>query len=265
MTVRGGRRATVTLLRRYGTRRDRRDHRDYAYGIPPSLRKRMPRQVDLRPECPPVYDQKHLNSCSANAIGAAIWFDWRRHDPRSPSPSRLFIYYNERASEDCISINGTVQLCDGYRSVAREGVCSERLWPYKVERYRRQPSAPCYEAAIEHRAIWFGRIEQSLRHLKACLAEGYPFTAAVAVYRSFESRDVRKTGLVPLPRHGDPHIGGHAMLVVGYSDAGKHFIVRNSWGSSWGDKGYCFFPYEYMLKPVHAWDFWTVRRVTRSR
>jgi C1A family cysteine protease len=249
----------LSNIRRYGTRRDRHDRRDQVYAIPKSLR--MPRTVDLRPQCPPVYNQKHLNSCSANAIAAAVWFNERRRDRRVTSPSRLFLYYNERAIEGCISANDAVELRDGYRSVARVGICSERMWPYLVERYRRRPGDHCYEEAKDRRAIWYGRLEQTLNHFKACLAEGFPFTAAFAVYRSFESRDVKRSGVIPLPAPREAHLGGHAMLVVGYSDAYERFIVRNSWGADWGKRGYCFFPYQYVLNSDYAWDFWTVRRV----
>ncbi len=252
----------VARVRRFGTRADRPDKRDRYYEAPPSLRRRQPRASDLRAHCPPVYDQKHLNACSANAIAAALWMDERRRVPTSPSPSRLFIYYNERAAEGITSINGTVQLRDGYRTVARTGVCTERMWPYDVERYRRRPSAACYAEAAQRRAIWYGRIRQALDDLKACLADGYPFTGAFAVYASFLSVDVRRTGVVPLPGPHDRHIGGHAMLVVGHDDRRRHFVVRNSFGAKWGDRGYGYLPYDYALNPAHGWDFWTVRRVT---
>lgn len=252
----------LSKKRRYGTARDRRDRRDHVYTVPASLARRMPRRVDLRPHCPPVYEQKHLNSCSANAIAAALWFDERRRAPRSGSPSRLFIYFNERAREGSIATNAPVSLRDGYRSVSRQGVCSERAWPYDVERFRRKPPTRCYESAERRRALWYGRLQPTLRDMKACLAEGYPFTAGFSVYRSFESREVKRTGLVPMPARHEKLLGGHAMLVVGYSDGDRHFIVRNSWGSAWGDRGYCYIPYGYVLAPQHAWDFWTVRRLT---
>jgi C1A family cysteine protease len=205
-----------------------------------------------------------LNSCSANAIAAAIWITERRHNRKASSPSRLFIYYNERAKEGEISINGTVELGDGCQSVARTGTCSERMWPYNVRRFRRRPPAECYTAAAQHRPIWYGRIEQALDDLKGCLAEGFPFTGAFAVYESFLTREVKRTGIVPLPVPHDRHIGGHAMLVVGYDDRRQVFIVRNSWGREWGIRGYGYLPYKYVLDPAHAWDFWTVRRVTTS-
>jgi C1A family cysteine protease len=230
--------------------------------VPRRLRGHLPQRVDLRPRLPPAFDQKHLNACSANAIAAAMWFVERKHAIDVARPSRLFLYYNERASEGVISINGTVSLRDGYTSVTRLGVCSERSWPYDVLRYRRRPPPRCYREALSRRAIWYGRLDRSLAELKGCLAEGYPFTVGISVYKSFTGRAVSRSGIVPMPRpHHEKRLGGHAMLVVGYSDSTRHFIVRNSWGPRWGDHGSCHLPYEYLMTATHAWDFWTVRRL----
>lgn len=246
----------------YGTARDRRDKRDVRYVA--RFKGVLPKAVDLRPLMPPIYNQHHLNSCSANAIGGALWFESRHHhkDPAHPSPSRLFIYYNERAIEGVIAHNDPVSLRDGYKTVARDGVCSERLWPYKVRRFRRRPSKKSYAHAQQHRVIRYMRVNQALDAMRTCLATAHPFTAGFGVYDTFKSRLVRDTGVVPIPSHGhEKCLGGHAMLVVGYLDDARHFIVRNSWGTSWGDQGYCYIPYQYLLDPDYAWDFWTVRKV----
>jgi len=248
----------------YGTCRDRPDRRDarHAYSIPSRFRHRLPPLVDLRRQMPPVYNQRHLNSCSAHAIAAALWFNVRRDHPGAPAPSRLFTYYQERLIEGKVSIDCLVSLRDGYKTVKRDGVCPERAWPYDIRRFRRQPPAACYAAAQHHRAIRFRRIQRSLTHLKACLAEGYPFAFGLAVHQSFKSRLVKRTGVVPLPIWRDRFRGGHAMLAVGYMDDSQHFIVRNSWGAAWGYRGYCYVPYRYMLNPDLTWDMWTVRRLT---
>lgn len=246
----------------FGTHPDIPDWRDREYREPRRLRLSLPRAVDLRPHCPPVFDQGELNSCSANAIAAAIWFDEiKRGRSRPPAPSRLFIYYNERASEGLTASNASVSLRDGYKSVVKRGVCPEALWPYQPDRLARRPPPRCYRAALRCRLTSYHRIRRELGPLKACLAEGYPFALGISVYKSFSSARVARTGLVPLPRRSERHLGGHAMLVVGYDDATRTFIVRNSWGPRWGKRGYCALPYEYVMHPSLAWDFWTARRL----
>ena len=91
----------------------------------------LPPRVDLRRQCPPVYDQGQLGSCTANAIGGAIEFDQLKQGlPQIFVPSRLFIYYNERAMEHSIQFDSGAQLRDGIKSVAKLGACPETIWPY---------------------------------------------------------------------------------------------------------------------------------------
>ena len=248
----------------YGTAKDRHDRRDHLY-VPRAMpRSGLPQKVDLRPHMPPVYNQHHLNACSANAIAAALWFEERhRHrNPRHPSPSRLFIYFTQRAMEGIIAHNDPVQLRDGYKTVAKLGVCSEHMWPYDVRRFRRRPLNACYQMAEEHKAIRYARLDHTLTSMRACLADQQPFTVGVELHKTFKSQLVRQTGVVPLPAGDDKVLGGHAMLVVGYFDDSRHFVVRNSWGSTWGDGGHCYIPYSYLLRPDLCWDLWTVAKVT---
>jgi C1A family cysteine protease len=91
-----------------------------------------------------------------------------------------------------------------------------------------------------------------------CLTEGYPFVFGFAVYESFESPQVKRTGVVNMPKKGEVMLGGHAVMAVGFDQAKKRFLVRNSWGRNWGMSGYFTMPFEY-LETLSA-DFWTIRR-----
>jgi C1A family cysteine protease len=102
---------------------------------------------------------------------------------------------------------------------------------------------------------------RNLNQMKGCLASGYPFAFGFTVYESFESQQVAQTGNAPMPQPGEQVLGGHAVLAVGYDDANQWFIVRNSWGTAWGMKGYFTLPYAYLTGSGLASDFWTVRLV----
>jgi C1A family cysteine protease len=97
--------------------------------------------------------------------------------------------------------------------------------------------------------------------MKGCLASGFPFVFGFTVYTSFESEEVAHTGIVPMPSEGEQALGGHAVVAVGYNDASKRFIVRNSWGVQWGQKGYFEIPYEYLINSDLADDFWTIKLI----
>ncbi|HYN42070.1 MAG TPA: C1 family peptidase [Thermoanaerobaculia bacterium] len=247
--------------RPYGTHPDVPDHRDRKYEAPRHIRRVLPRAVDLRPLCPPVEDRRPLNACSAYAIGAAIWFDEKRQGQGPPPSSPLFLYWVERARAHTIGTNAPVSLRDGYKAAARHGICSERLWPWKPERFADRPTKACFREAKKSRAVEYHRVVRDLDNLRGCLAEGFPFTLGLSVHESFESRAVRETGRVPMPKRGEKTLGGHAVLVVGYEERCRRFLVRNSWGTRWGQRGYFTLPWNYLLNPDLAWDFWTVRRV----
>jgi recombination protein RecR len=129
-----------------------------------------------------VYGQLHLNSCSANAIAAALRYDELREGRSNvPSPSRLFIYYNERVLAGLVGKNSPVSLRDGYRTVARVGACPEAMWPYHVRRFRRTPTPSCFRAAREYRAMAYYRIRRSIAQLRAASAQaGIGLAAVVA-------------------------------------------------------------------------------------
>ena len=219
--------------------------------------------ADLRRHCPPVYDQLHLNSCSANAIAGALrYIELKEGRPHVSSPSRLFIYYNERVLAGVVGTNCAVPLRDGFRTISKIGTCPEALWPYLVRRFRRHPAPRCYDASQLHRAIAYYRIRRAVSQLRACLAEGFPFVMALAVHRSMLGRQVRRTGIVSMPASRDPLSGGHAVLAVGYDHAKRLITFRNSWGAAWGDGGYGYLPYAFFTSPSLTWDFWTMRRVS---
>ncbi|MFN2451714.1 MAG: C1 family peptidase [Candidatus Dormibacteria bacterium] len=244
----------------YGWIRDLPDHRDQFYAALRTTVGPLPASVDLRSACPPVYDQGQLGSCTANAIAGAVEFDeLKSRSSQSWTPSRLFIYYNERVLEGTTSTDSGAQLRDGIKVIAAAGVVPEAEWPYDISRFAERPPQPLYDEATRDRISSYARIPQMLVQLKTCLAEGFPFIFGFSVFASLETREVARTGVIPLPQPGDSMVGGHAVGCVGYDDAAQRFIIRNSWGTGWGEGGYGYMPYAYLIDAGLAADFWTVR------
>ena len=255
----------------YGWQPDLPDHRDFLFAAAPKVMKALPPKADLRPGCPPVYDQGQLGSCTANAIAGAIEFDQIKQKVKEFTPSRLFIYYNERVMEHDVPLDNGAQIRDGIKSVAKQGVCPEAMWPYDDENkdpdpcpecpYAQKPPKECYAEAKKHKVQSYRRVIPVLNSLKGCLASGYPFVFGFTVYASFEGQKVADTGIVPMPASGEAVVGGHAVVGVGYDDSKQQFIVRNSWGKKWGIKGYFMMPYAYLTDSNLADDFWTIQMV----
>jgi C1A family cysteine protease len=247
--------------KKYGWVPDLPDHRDLLYAAPPAALLALPSKVDLTSKCPPVYDQGQLGSCTGNAIGGAIQFEQMKQSVPNFTPSRLFIYYNERVMEGTVNSDSGAQIRDGIKSVAKQGACPETMWPYLIPKFATKPTQNCFVQAAKHKVSLYQRLNPIPSQLKGCLASGYPFVFGFTVYESFESPAVAKSGKVPMPGPTEAVAGGHAVMAVGYDESKQCFIVRNSWGPAWGMKGYFTMPYAYLTNPNLADDFWTIRLV----
>jgi C1A family cysteine protease len=258
---------------RYGWVPDLPDFRDQLYSAPEATRSQLPASADLRSGLPACYDQEQIGSCTANAIAGAVEFAVRKENLPDFTPSRLFVYYNERAIEGNVGTDSGAQIRDGVKSVATQGVCAETEWPYDGTQAGpngqfpagdpagEKPTEQCYEDALKNMVTSYQRVAQNLDQIRGCLAAGYPVVFGFTVYASFESQQVAQTGVVPMPASGEQVAGGHAVLAVGYDDSSQRVIVRNSWGTSWGQNGYFTMPYEYLTTTSLSSDFWTVRVV----
>lgn len=240
----------------YGWLPDIPDQRDFLYSaIAPVIK--LPSKVDLRDDCSTVEDQGKLGSCTAQALAGNIEFLDKKLDGRYTDVSRLFIYYNERAAEGAVKYDSGAQIRDGIKTLKSFGVCEEKIWPYIIARFVRKPSSACYAEGKKHRIVSYHRIH-TLGEMLVCLAEGFPFVFGFAVYESFESAKVKRTGIVNMPLKREVRLGGHAVMAVGYDKPKGRFLVRNSWGTGWGMGGYFTMPFEYL--ETLAGDFWTIRK-----
>jgi C1A family cysteine protease len=259
---------TKHKIKRYGWIPDLPDARDHLYAAPVEVLGNLPPKIDLRLQSPDVvYDQGELGSCTANAIAGAVQFERMKQMLQSAQqlvPSRLFIYYDERVIEGTVSQDSGAMIRDGIKSVADVGVCFEsgpNSWPYDLTKFTQTPPQGCYDVAAKNKIVQYSRVVQTLTQLKGCLAHGYPFVFGFTVYESFESQEVAKTGIMPMPAAGEHALGGHAVLAVGYDDTQHQFIVRNSWGPGWGIKGYFLMPYAYITDSNLVADLWTIRMI----
>jgi len=225
--------------------------------------KQLPPRVDLRKFMTEVEEQVG-NSCVANAFVGAYEYLAKREQGESGDVSRLFLYYNARARQNSQhEDNGTAMYC-AIESLIEHGACCEDLWPNDESMIFDEPDEPAYNNAANFTIAEAEAIETDLNLWRHTLAEGYPIAFALNLFESFNNATENR-GRISLPKKTEnvreTH-AWHAMLCAGYSDKDQMFIVRNSWGSEWGDQGYCYIPYDYVMHPdFNGQDSWIIKSV----
>ena len=235
----------------------------------------LPASVSLVPWFSPIEDQGNLGSCTANAgVGMVEYFE-RRAFGKHTDASRLFLYKTTRNMMQQTGDTGAF-LRTAMGALVLFGLPPEEYWPYNIADFDTEPTAFCYAYAQNYQAISYYRLDPPgtkatdlLTRIKTNLAAGLPSMFGFTVYSSINQADAagRK---IPYPTKGEKIEGGHAIVVAGYDDKMKilntasgakattgAFLIRNSWGTNWGDKGYGWLPYEYVLTGL-ADDWWSL-------
>jgi len=252
----------------FGCKPDVHDHRDFPYSAcaPVDQSKPLPPKVDLRPLMSPVEDQKNVGSCVANAsVGAMEYLQLQALKKRwmcfnkYRDLSRLYAYFNSRLLDGTIYEDAGTTLRSMMKGLSQYGVCSEAVWAYDVTKWSTRPTPAAYAEGKKHTVHEYYRVN-SQRDLQNALANGLPVVFGAMLYSGFS--ETPSTGIVKMPDTAkESPLGGHAMLVVGYDLEAKQYIVRNSWGTGWADKGYCYIPFEFFgdLQSSCVWDAWVIK------
>lgn len=242
-------------------------------GIKETAKLSAPANVDLRNWCSPIENQYNIGSCTANAgVGLVEYFE-RRAFGKHIDASRLFLYKTTRNLLHWTGDTGAF-LRSTMGAMVLFGVPPEEYWPYNIANYDLEPNAFCYAFAQNYQAIKYYRLDPLLtdkklllKRVKMYLAFGLPSMFGFTVFNSINQ--AYNDGKIPYPCSGDKVSGGHAVVAVGYDDKMQitnsicglktkgAILIRNSWGTGWGDNGYGWLPYEYILKGL-AIDWWSL-------
>jgi Papain family cysteine protease len=213
-------------------------------------------RVDLRAKFGPVVDQAGLNSCSSCATVAAVEYLLSVREKQWLPLSSLFVYYNARMLSGNPTRNIPIFASHSPAALLAWGVCDEGAWPYVQERFDQEPPVDAYKRATVIEVVQYARLGTT-EEIKVSLSQGIPAMFGSDIPRGYYD-EARKTGRMPeLGKAGGPP-SGHAMLIVGYDDRDKAWLVRNSHGADFGEKGYVRIPYSVFDKHVWDQDVWAI-------
>ena len=247
----------------YLCKRQKVDKRDYRFekmiSFKPTIS--LPKSYRIKNEyIPGILDQGDLGSCTANAVSNAVKSIIIKENRPIFQPSRLYIYWFSREIENTISSDSGVSLRDTMNAIKKNGACDEQIWQYIISNYTIKPPTNAIDNGISNKKNFvYLSVGQNLNSIKNAISQDFPIVFVIDVYSSFESDKVSKNGVVPMPKvNTEQLLGGHAIMMISYDDTKKVFGCMNSWGTSWGDKGFFTLPYTYVLNTQLAFDFWTI-------
>ena len=244
------------------------DKRDYKYiasvAVDPSanlplksiISKKMvlPASFSLQSKLSPILDQGPIGSCVSNAFALIV----STQTKSLVNPSRLFNYALSRVLTNVpLNEDSGLYLRDACVTLSKYGTCQELIWPYNTRNYSVLPPLTVFKSTNLFKSFTYYFLNQDITSIKQCLTTyGVPIAFGVMIYSSFFTQAVSTTGIVNSPDTvRDTLEGGHCMCIVGYDDITSRFLVANSWGTSWGNKGFCTIPYAYLMNPNLAGDF----------
>lgn len=241
------------LLKTLAWKPDIPDHRDRILQL---KAKSLPKSVARLGMKNPIEDQGELGSCTGNATTSMVEIL-----TNAPALSRLMCYYQARVIEGTVRQDAGAYLRDVIKGVSKFGIAEEALWPYDISKFARKPPKTAYAnaATLKPRIASYQRVAD-LDTMLACLASKRPVVFGFMVPEYFLSETMARKAVLPLPTAADSMVGGHAVMAAGYSMTANPYIwVRNSWGATWGNKGYFKMPFSWFTDPRRLVDdMWTI-------
>ena len=242
----------------FNLKKDPIDKRDIPFKLKVSTPVKLPEEYDLKKSCPPIISQGNLGACGPNQISQNLKFLLKKQKSVVFQPSRLFIYYFSRVLDNSdIREDTGITLRSGLKSISKFGVCNETEWKYNTTDFTKKPNDQVIEKALFYtKNFKYNSVLQTEQNIKEVIYSGFPVLFGLDIYSSFQSSKALKTGIVPFPNTvKEQKLGGHAMSIIGWNKT--HFIVSNTWGKNFGDEGYFYIDYNYILNQDLSNSFWT--------
>jgi C1A family cysteine protease len=259
---------TIRLRRGLGWAKDLADEHDWTwkkvrnkFGFKPKSRP-APSIINLRKFFPPVRDQGGQNSSTAFACLALVEYFQHRTLGTICERSKAFLHAMTRASQDRNTAAIGLGIRDTLKMLVRCGAPPEVYWPYSATHCKSVPNDDplLFSFVGDYRGLYYARLDlpdgpgsKTLNKTKKCLVAGIPVVFGFEVHHEAHL-SLPPSAMLPVAK---PYyaVGWQSVVACGYDESKQCLLIRNSWGKTWGKKGYAWLPYEYVIKN-HTADFW---------
>lgn len=217
--------------------------------------------VDLTKYFSKVKDQGILSSCTAFPVAAIYEFAAKQNN-KNVDISELFIYYNTRDLRGDLNEDSGATLLEAINSVKEKGACLTKNYPYSIENFSKTPSETAFTEGQHQIVEKACRVNIAEKDFKHAISSGHPIIIGLKLFKSFYPKN--KSAVVPYPSAKEANCeshGNHAMLIVGFNDEEKLFKVRNSWGPTFGENGYCYIPYDYIANTDFCLEAFIIKNI----
>lgn len=222
------------------------------------------KNIDISNGFTEIKNQGQQGACMSFSMVSVFEYFLKKNHVQFPDLSEQFLYYNARKRTGREAYDEGSNSVASIQTLSEEGICSEDAWPYKVGGFAEAPTPEAYEDAKHRRVKRAVMVEKKIDTLKSALDDGLPVVFAVDVFPSF-GKGVN--GFISMPTEEEvlqlkepKENHSHAMVLCGFNDEQKVFKVRNSWGTDFGDRGYCYLSYDYIMQYGY-WDCVAIQEI----
>lgn len=185
-------------------------------------------------------NQNNIECCAPIACLHAIEF-LTNQAGKHHNLSHLYVYYMARKMQGTLPAQ-RCQLKSVLSALEKYGACSERLWPFDRNKIDIEPSIDAIFEGVHYKLIEYNVVEDignTIFPIIIGFNMGELFLKSPEKYRPVNGTD-------------NKYFSSHAAVIVDATDTG--WVIANSFGPKWGNKGYGILPYECIIDIGEAYS-----------
>jgi hypothetical protein len=210
---------------------------------------------------PEIADQGNIESCVPTCISTVYYYlTMKQSNYLNFRISRLYLYYQFRKLYDDVKLDEGSTIRDCINILHKDGIVPEFLYPYIETKVFNNPSEFLEKYSRFCKCLGFENISRKV--IRQNLLLDNPVLCGIKLFESIYKDEVKNTGIINYSEEYDKILGGHCIILVGFDNNKKYYKFINSWGPTWGDKGFGYLPYEYIKNIRLSNEFYIIKNIS---